>query len=108
MLNSSGSGSSPYTASSAFSLHNNVERRVESVLNQFIEHLQLPVRKFDSVSLSENESAKSSYSYKITYQRARAEAGAADPHYDDEYIDYDDFERWASENADRNKVPDLR
>ena len=80
-----------------------MEKRVECVLNQFIDQLELPVRKFDTATLSQSESAKSSYSYKLTYRRMDN-----DMHYDDEYVDYDDFERWTNENLSKNKTPDLR
>lgn len=90
---------SPYVQLSSLARHHT---HLESVLNQFIDLLKLPLRKFDTPTLSESESGRSSYNYKITYRQMDLNT-----YFDEDYIDLNDFERWASANLNKNRMPHL-
>lgn len=93
---------SPYSQLSSLSYARRTDAHLESVLNQFIDLLKLPFRKFDTPTLSESESSQTSYNYKITYRQMDL-----NNYFDEDYIDMNDFERWASANLNKNRMPHL-
>lgn len=87
---------------------------VENLFNQFIENLNIPMDKFTSTmtsSSSSSSSFKSSSSesfysnnnsnFKVTYRHMN------NFDYDDDYIDFEEFERWCNLNMNQNKIPSL-
>jgi hypothetical protein len=82
-----------------------VQGKLESVLNQFIDQLKLPLNKFDSES-TENASSmpytgvSSESTYRVTFNFGFG--------YDDEYFSIDEFERWSNLERSKNKLPELK
>ncbi len=97
--------------------HLTLESRIEYILNQLIEHLKIPMNKFntrnnDNSKLNgsfaknfKNSSSPSSTStsYKVTFKNMKFEF-----EYDDEYIDFEGFERWSTYDSAKNKTPSLK
>jgi hypothetical protein len=79
---------------------------VESIFNQFIDYLKLPIDKFytnksNSIDFS---TFKSNHNYTVSYNN---KTGFNFDH-DDDYIDFEEFERWSIENAKKQKIPKLK
>ncbi len=80
------------------------------VFNQFIDSLKLPMNKFTSIKTSGNTNLndinifKSNHHYTVTYNN---KTGFNFDH-DDDYIDFEEFERWSVENEKKHKIPKLK
>ena len=94
--------------------HLTLESRIEYILNQLIEHLKIPMNKFSTTRNNKASSSSSSSSfkmnktssatsYKVTFKNMKFEF-----EYDDEYIDFEGFERWSSYDSVKNKTPSLK
>ena len=92
--------------------HLTLESRIEYILNQLIEHLKIPLNKFSTTSSSSKSAKrgglyssfmKSPASYKVTFKNLKF-----DFEYDDEYIDFEEFERWSMNDLAKNKTPSLK
>ncbi len=87
-----------------------IQTIVENVFNQFIENLNIPMDKFTSTttsSYSSNKSSSESFyninnnNIKVTFRHMN------NFDYDDDYIDFEEFERWCNLNMNQNKIPSL-
>ena len=92
--------------------HLTLESRIEYILNQLIEHLKIPMNKFSTTRNAKNNRTSSSFkmnktssatSYKVTFKNMKFEF-----EYDDEYIDFEGFERWSTYDSVKNKTPSLK
>jgi len=92
------------------STYSSIHDQVESIFNQFIDNLKLPIDKFhtnnksnaNTIDLSTFKS--SNHNYKVTYNN---KTGFNFDH-DDDYVDFEEFERWTMENAEKQKIPKLK
>lgn len=93
--------------------HLTLESRIEYILNQLIEHLKIPMNKFNtrnnnSSKLNDSfarnfKNSSTATSYKVTFKNMKFEF-----EYDDEYIDFEGFERWSTYDSAKNKTPSLK
>jgi hypothetical protein len=86
-----------------------IQTIVENLFNQFIENLNIPIDKFTSTTTSSSYKSSSSESFnsinnngiKVTFRHMN------NFDYDDDYIDFEEFERWCNLNMNQNKIPSL-
>ncbi len=87
--------------------HSPIQNIVENLFNQFIESLNIPMDKFTASSTSFNQHKFGQTSMfnniKVTFNNRPL----SNFDYDDDYVDFDDFERWSNFNEDQNKTPSL-
>ena len=81
-----------------------MQTSIKNILNQLIDQLDIPTNKFSITQApteirnnSDSFLSKSCLNYTVSYN--------ASNNYDDEYINYADFERWSN---DQNKVSTLK
>jgi hypothetical protein len=79
-----------------------MQDQIEFIFNQFIDYLKLPVNKFYSNKLNINLSSKENFNYKVSYYNRSSFD------YDDDYIDFEEFERWTKENEKKYRIPKLK
>ena len=79
---------------------------IKHVFNQFIDHLKLPIEKFNIENELNNSVFKShtNYNYRVTYKRKKIDFS----NHDDEYIDFEEFERWYKEQKKANQIPSIK
>jgi hypothetical protein len=88
-----------------------IQEQVMFVFNQFIDNLKLPVNKFTSIKTSGNTNLtdinifKSNHHYTVTYNNNKS---GFNFDHDDDYIDFEEFERWSIENEKKHKIPKLK
>ena len=80
-----------------------IQAIVENLFNQFIENLNIPMEKFTQASTSSmlKSDEKQYNSIRVTLKHLN------NIDYDDDYIDFEEFERWSSLNMNQNKMPSL-
>lgn len=81
-----------------------IQDQVEAVFNQFIDFLKLPMNKFYTNNTSGLNQFKSKYNYTVTFNNKTN----FNFDYDDDYIDFEEFERWSKENENKHKIPKLK
>ena len=79
-----------------------MQDQIEFIFNQFIDFLKLPVNKFYSAKLNTSVSPKANYNYTVSYNNR------SNFNYDDDYIDFEEFERWTKENEKKYRIPKLK
>lgn len=79
-----------------------IQDQIESIFNQFIDYLKLPVNKFYSNSKLNSNQTKSSYNYTVSFYNRNSFD------YDDDYVDLEEFERWTKENEKKYRIPTLK
>jgi hypothetical protein len=89
------------------SSNSNVQTSIKNILNQLIDELEIPANKFNNTQTDLSQSGtinspetSSGFNYTVTY-RNRFD-------FDDDYVNYEDFERWTNEHKAQNQVPDLK
>jgi hypothetical protein len=84
-----------------------IQNRVEYIVNQFIDHFNLPMNKFKSpMSLLDKRVYQRTFTSNSSSKFDRRFSSVIE--FDNEYINFDDFESWSKANSkSSNKIPGL-
>lgn len=92
------------------SRYHTIKDQLEYIFNQFIDNLNLPVKKFKSDPFNQNDKSKlpsflrnhGNQKYRVTYKNVKVSYNF------DEFVTDEEFREWYEENLKQNQIPSLR